>query len=182
MPNKPAKTVLLTGKGKYVRVRNLDKFGKWSLMLYLDKPSLSTWADLKKEGIMNHLKRDEDGEFVRLTRPPKKTFRGVDTPLAPPEVIDNTGKAVTELIGNGSDLTVKITVYYFNRQFDNTAGAAIRMEAVQVNELVPYITSASGTDEQKKAIEGFNVMPPDMAGALNYNVPQANSWRKPQWP
>lgn len=149
------KDLYLSGKGKYVRMQTIDKFGKWSFQLYLDKPSLSEWKTLKDTyGILNSSKIDEEGEFVRLSRPQKKIFRGVETIMTPPEVLNNEGQPITDWIGNGSDLTAKVLLYSFTKQFGGGQGHAIRLEGIKVHNLVPY-SSPDKTPEEAKRSEGL---------------------------
>ena len=147
----------LSGKGKYVRMFTVDKYGKYSLLLYLDKPSLAIWEQLKSEGILNVLKKDDDGDYVRLSRPVKKTFRGIDTVLRPPDVMDKDGKPMVanDWIGNGSDITAKLTCYTFAKQFGGGTGAAIRLEGIKVHNLVPYVAS-DRTPEEQEHVEGLD--------------------------
>lgn len=154
-----SRTEYLSGKGMYVRMQNLDKFGKWSLQLYLDQKSLSTWAKLKEEGILNSSKRDDQGEFVRLSRPAMKTFRGIETQMSPPVVIDKDGNTIQDWIGNGSDIEAKITVYQFTKQFGGGQGSAIRLEGIKVLNLVPYAPAESGTPAEQKQVEGMQERP-----------------------
>src|SRR5580765_3668615 len=125
----PSKQINLSGKAKFVRMWQPDKYDKWSLLLYLDKPSLNTFSELKSQGILNTLKMDADGQYIRLSRPMKKTFRGVDNLMTPPVVIDKDGKALpaNTPIGNGSDVTAHLAFYTFQRQFGGGQGAAIRL-------------------------------------------------------
>lgn len=156
----PSKEINLSGKGKYIRMVNLDKYGKWSLLLYLDKPSLDTWAELKAAGILNTLKMDADGQYVRLSCPPNKEFRGVKTPLPPPIVIDKDGNSLQNiLIGNGSDITASLVMYTFNKQFGGGQGAAIRLKGIKVNNLVPYQPAVSGDDDEKKQVGNLHKQP-----------------------
>jgi hypothetical protein len=151
------KAVYLSGKAKYVRLDTLDKFGKYSFLLYLDETSKAEWAKLKASGVKNGSKIDDEGEFVRLSRPPKKEFRGVETLLPMPEIVDSEGKPWVRdtWIGNGSDVTAKLVHYTFKDKFSGVPGAAIRLEGIKVHNLVPY-QPTDRTPEEQKRVEGLD--------------------------
>lgn len=155
-----SKAVYLSGKAKYIRMHTLDKYGKYSFILYLDDTSKVEWAKLKAAGIMNSSKMDDDGEFVRLSSPPKKTFRGVDTPLPAPAVMDADGKPWNpeNWIGNGSDVTAKLVHYSVTPKFGTGPASAIRLEGIKVHNLVPY-QRTDLTPEEDKKVDGLDTAP-----------------------
>lgn len=154
--------VYLSGKGRWVRMNTIDKYGKWSLILYLDQVSISEFNKMKEEnGILNKLGTDDNGDFVRLSRPQKKIFRGVETIMQPPEVVDIKGEPMSKdiWIGNDSDITAKLTLYSFNKQFGQGTGHAIRLEGIKVTNLVPYASLADRTPDERKQVEGLEKQP-----------------------
>ncbi len=160
----PSKQINLSGKAKFIRLVQPDKYGKWSLLLYLDKPSLNTWAELKEGGILNTLKMDQDGQYVRLARPLSKEFRGVKTQMTPPIVIDKDGNSWPQgiAIGNGSDVTAHLSFYTYTKQSTyggSGQGAAIRLEGIKVNNLVPYQPAVSGDEDEQKQLGDLHKQP-----------------------
>src|SRR6266567_9075956 len=89
---------------------------KWSIQVYPDSPSLLVINDLKKEGIKNHLKKDDEGYYMRFSRPTYKEFTeegGIKRRVSfvPPTVVDADGQPMSDMIGNGSSGTVKLETY-----------------------------------------------------------------------
>lgn len=146
---------------EYVLVRGTSKFAKlyrpdpqyecWSIILYPNSESLEL---IKSWGVKNHLKKDEDGYNYTFRRPQQKLIRGILTPFLPPQVFDKEGKPFTDLIGNGSDVTVKLCLYSYKAPNGNP-GKAVRLEGVTVNELVPYIPKRDMKAAEIKAAEGL---------------------------
>ena len=129
------KYVNLSGKTKFAHFHQPDKFGFWSVNLYLDDQSKIEWAKLKQEGIMNRLRKDDDGEFVTLRCPVEKKMRGVMTKMQPISLIKD-GIPYLGMIGNGSDVTCMITVYNYRKPQTQEQGIAIRLSAVRIHNLV----------------------------------------------
>jgi hypothetical protein len=70
-----------------------------------------------------------EGKYVQFRRP---TLDWSGNNLPPPDVIDLQGNAITDKIGNGSDVIVKVEVYKAKK------GKGHRLLAVQVENLIPY--------------------------------------------
>lgn len=143
--------VYLTGIVKWAKVHKPDeKYQNFSLNLYPDK---DTWAVFAESGIGVTPKEDDDGKFITLRRPVQKVIKGELVKFGPPAVFDKDKKDITDLIGNGSRVTVKVAV------FDTIKGKGHRMEAVRVDDLVKY---SGGTQDP-----GFPEVP---AGAMGKAV------------
>ena len=151
--------VLISGKGRWFNVEQLDKYGSWSVVLYFDVDSAAykTAMELKKKGIRNELKKDEDGYFMRFKRPPfiDTKLRG-KIPLAPPVVVEKDGKtAFRGAIGHGSDVTLKLEVYPFK---GGSGGWACRLQGIRLDNLVPY-EKKDFPPEQQEQVEGLDKAP-----------------------
>ena len=131
------KTLYFTGICKYPKLKTVDeKFGKYQITMYLDQPSWKKFAESK---IQVRPKKDEDGEYVKFSCPPKVTFvDGKSMTFGPIETyIREEGgevKPLTDLIGNGSTVTVKVETY------DTKMGKGHRLRGVLVDNLVPYVS------------------------------------------
>ena len=126
-----------TGKTKWAKVRKPDpKYDNFQVPLYLDDASKAEFA---KTGLRLRFKSDEDGEFVTFRRPVSKMFKDGETVFGPPAVENPDGTEFEGLIGNGSTLTVKVSVY------DSAMGKGHRLEAVRVDELVEYNPESNNT-------------------------------------
>lgn len=137
-------TLLLSGLVKWAKVfkENMDaKYGKYTLMFQPDKDSK---ALLKSSGSRVKAHEDEDGIWYKISRDHEKTFEksGETVTFGPPKVVaaDNT-TPFDQLIGNNSKVTLRVDVY------DSQMGKGTRLQAVRVDELVPYEKGSDGERE-----------------------------------
>lgn len=100
---------------------------------YLDKMGVPV------DGMMGQLvKREEDADGNKIitykVSRPHMEFNFEEPYMGPPKVVDADGNPWDEevLIGNGSDITVKLDVWIGNK------AKKVRWEAVRVDNLVPY--------------------------------------------
>lgn len=159
--------VFFQGKASWPKLVVPDReYKNWNVKVHLTPESYNKFMDLKEtkgetEGILNEVKKDEDGYFVVFKRPTEKTWKGKLEKLLPPILLDAEGRPMnTDIgIGNGSDVTVKCEYYTYNKPFGRKGrGSAIRMIAVRVDNLVPY--SRGDFDESKeKAVAGLDDQP-----------------------
>lgn len=134
-----SKTVYMQGKIKWAKgLGELDEeYGTYSAMFYPDEKSVEVF---KKVGMPNKLKSDDDGTFFNVRRKQEKKIKGKDVTQGPPKVFleGSDGSPDVDLdpisVGNGSTVTVKITVYDTSR---GSKGATL--EAVRVDELIEFI-------------------------------------------
>lgn len=135
----------LQGKGNWVNVQRPDEYGKWGCVLYPNEESLTKIKKLKSgwvegvEGIKNELKMDDDGYFIRLSRPQKKETRTKIITFNPPHLFKEDGETplINTLVGNGSDITCNIECYFFNTP-QKKLGSAIRLQSIRVDSLIAY--------------------------------------------
>lgn len=127
-----------SGKCKWAQVHRPDaKYACYSIILYPDPPSLDKLKKLKegKPAIMNELKMDDEGTFVRFRRDTEKKIKGVNTILPPPIVTKADGTMLTDSwIGNGSDVTVGCEIYTYRKG----EGLACRLKSVRADNLIPF--------------------------------------------
>ncbi len=155
--------VYLNGKAKFVYGIAPDmQFDKpaWKVTLYPDDASLEIIHQLKKEGMKNWEKRDDDGTYFTFKRPTVVLNKrsGKDIALTPPVVLDSEGQPFTGPIGNGSDVTVKLEVYQHNTPGGGKAKAA-RFAALRINSLVPADIKKDFTDRQLEVVKGLPEQP-----------------------
>lgn len=147
-----------TGKCKWAYLNKPDpKFNSYSLMLYPDAESLDKINKLKtgKPAILNELRKDEDGYFMKFKRDAQKMIRGVLTPFSSPIVTKADGTVMPDpMLGNGSDVTIGCDIYTYRKG----EGLAVRLKTVRVNNLVPF-TPKSMDEEQKKQFGGMGAQP-----------------------
>lgn len=129
----------LSGKAKWAKLFKPDeKYKNWQIQVYLDDASMKTYDE---SGMTMQKKRDDDGTFVTFRRPEAKVIKDELVKFDPPSVLDTDGNKLDQLVGNGSDVTVKVIVY------DTMKGKGHRLEAVKVNKLVPYVKQESAPAE-----------------------------------
>lgn len=135
-------TLYLTGKIEWAQhlFEPDDYLGvkKYKVDFYPTEQSLE---DLVKSGSRKKIGDGTLGKRVRLDRPFAKDWgkgKGLEE-LGPPEILTSEGKPWPKdtIIGNGSEVTVKVVVY------DTRMGKGTRLEAVRIDELVPYESSDS---------------------------------------
>ena len=129
-----AQTIYITGVGKWVRAfeSQMDtKFGERFHVTIM--PDEASKVVLKSSGSRVKARDDEEGTWFKFSRDNKKEFNGKMEMLGPPQVLAADGKTpFDKVIGNGSKLTVKLTVY------DSQYGKGTRLEAIRVDAHVPY--------------------------------------------
>lgn len=135
------KTVYLSGDIKWAKLTKPDTMyvpeGVFSLCLFLDEESKKIY---KESGLRLQIKEDEGREFIRLRRLNKKMIKGDIVEQGRPHVLDQEGNDYhgnnVPIIGNGSQVTCKVSVY------DTMKGKGHTLEAVRIDELVEYETAA----------------------------------------
>lgn len=111
------------GKAKWAQLLNKSKYEDYRLSFYPADDSVR--KAIKATGTKCGVKEDDDGFFY--------TFR---SPVQPP-VMTKDGAPVTSLIGNGSDVTIKLQVEDFvSPTFGPTARTILL--GVTVDNLIPY--------------------------------------------
>lgn len=133
--------VILRGKFKWVKhIRPDTAFepNKWTVTIYPDEESLVKIKELKKEGMQNHLKMDDDGQYMQFGRKTEQVRKGRKEGLQPPRVIDSKGVPVETAIGNGSDGIIVLEVYRHKTSVPNQTKKAARWSKMRVDNLVEY--------------------------------------------
>ena len=116
-----------SGEAQWAKVYKPDeKYGKYSINVKLDEASKKLYVEAGCQ------MKEKDG-YVAFRRPAKRiTLKGALQEYPAPEVVDSAGKPITDLIGNGSHVTVTV------RTYDTAMGVGTDLVKVQVNTLVKY--------------------------------------------
>ncbi len=115
---------------KWAMVHSIDeKYNNYKVNLYMDDSSKELFAS---SGLQMTPKTDEDGEYVTFRRAASKSIKGETVNFGKPKVLGVDTLPTNDLIGNGSDVTIKVVA------FDTLNGIGHRLEAVKVNMLIPY--------------------------------------------
>lgn len=155
-------SVYLKGKASWIQIQKPNKYGDYTMTLYPDGPSLKKIMDLKQKGILNRLSQDKDGTFMRFKCASQKNINGKMIGFPPPLIMQADGKTplVGVLVGNGSDVTVKLLAYPYNIPGQNKKGLAVRLAAIRVDNLVPFEMKKDFTEEQTEQIAGLQEVEP----------------------
>jgi hypothetical protein len=134
------------GKAKWAKVYRPDpEYDNYKINVYLDEPSKKLF---EAAGTQLTPKSDDDGEYVTFRRDHSKMIKKDLVTFGPPKVVDHNNNPITETIGNGSEVVVKVQVY------DGKKGKGHRLEAVQVVNLVVYEGGEGGSNRHTP--EGVN--------------------------
>ena len=146
--------VIVNGKVRWCFTTKLDQNGEWSTQFYPNAESLEIINGLIKDGIKNQLKKDDDGYFIRFRRHPQKQGKdGRIIQFEPPETLNADGTPCRDIVGDGSDVTLRLEVYGGKNPFGSGTYKAARLGGIKVQNLVPYIAATMAKDphEQKNA-------------------------------
>lgn len=156
-----ANYIYIQGKGNWCRFVKPNKWDKWGCQIHPNNEGLELIRDFQAKGAKNQLKKDEDGYFTNIGRPISKTFvkSGKVQSFTAPIVVDKDGKPMDgNIVGNGSDLTLKVEWYEHPTPGGNKA-VALRLESVRVDNLVPYEPDRDMNDFEKAEVAGLKDQP-----------------------
>ncbi len=129
----------LKGKVSWVRLREPNKFDKWSLNIHPDAESLEQFRELQAEGVKNQIKKDDDGYYFQISRPVTiELRRGVKTPVTEPWIKDKDGNEFEGNVGNGSEGIVHCEVYSHPVPNTEKRAKAIRLMGLEITDLIPF--------------------------------------------
>lgn len=136
------KSYYFLGRVKWAKVHEPDdKFGKYVVDFY---PTPGSLEAIRESGIEVKEREDEEGTFFKFSRPVEKTIKDDLVHLGPPKVLirddDDNYVPFKEAIGNGSLVTCKVLIY------DTRRGKGHTLEAVSVEDLVPYEAPSANLD------------------------------------
>jgi hypothetical protein len=150
------RTEIIRGKISWHNLIIPDEEKKWKCRIYPDPESLVIINDLKAEGLLNVLKKDDDGYSMAFTRHAEKLIRGKIQIFTAPVVYDAEGKPCDGAgIGHGSDIALKLQVYYFRKPAGTAKGIAARMEGIRILNLVPWEAKKDMTTAQARQSKGL---------------------------
>lgn len=156
--------VYFKGKTKWFRWTSPDSTfdpPRWKHVLYLDEPSLAKFRELQKEGVKNHLKKDDDGYYINITRPTYKEFKGKKEVMKPPVVLNDKNEPLSENIsvGNGSDVTTKVEVYSYTVSRTKEKAKAMRWFSSRIDSLIPFNKGTDFTPAEEELVSGLPEQP-----------------------
>ena len=125
------KQVYFSGEARWAQVygKGDEKYKAWKIEVALDKDSQKTFDE---SGCQLRAKKEDGKYWVKFRRDHSKTIGKEVVEFDPPEVIDKNGDPITDSIGNGSTVTVRVAL------FDTAKGVGHRLEKIRVDNLVVY--------------------------------------------
>jgi len=126
-----SETLYLTGEVYWAKLKKPDeKYNNFTIDFYPNEVSADK---IKGSGLQVQEKEGESGRFFyKFRRPVSKIIKNELVKFGPPSVLDKENKPFEGIVGNGSEVTIKLTV------FDTIKGKGHRLEAVRVERLVEY--------------------------------------------
>ena len=106
-----------------------ERFNKFEIQLYPNKEGMEKY---RSSGMQMKVNTDEDGEFIKLSRPVDKIINGELANFGPPEVVDSDNNVFSQIIGHGSKILVDIITY------GTIKGVGHRFNKITVLEHVKY--------------------------------------------
>lgn len=160
-------TVFIDGIFSWARVVQAEEFtdpetGKvdrfWSITIHPTNESLEIIRDLQARGIMNKMKKNDDGYYIKFKRPTEKKRKGGGKILLEAPLCLNSEKQPIDgmTIGNGSSGRIKLEVYGATtpRRY-----LAARLDSVMVKDLKEYEPTRDLNSEDRNRTEGFDDRP-----------------------
>jgi hypothetical protein len=156
-------TYYFRGECKWAMVHSMDtKYGNYKINLYLDEASKKLYATSglqmgskkEQEGIDEETGKqkrpiacalDDPESFITFRRAGSKTIKGETVNFGKPKVLNVDNEVTNDLIGNGSEVTIKVLA------FDTMNGIGHRLDAVKIDNLVPY----EGKETEKHVPDGW---------------------------
>lgn len=139
-------TYYFSGEARYPKlVDAVDKYNpeegkEWTIDVKLDEASEVLFQE---SGCQLRTSKDGQG-FRTFRRPVQKVINDTIYDYAAPTIVDETNApldtAVAKTIGNGSKVTIKVDIYGTRK------GKGHQLEAVRVDELVPYDQAKAPVD------------------------------------
>lgn len=153
-----------SGKVKFCYLIQPDeKFNQWSTRLYLSNDELNKFNQLKiDKGLLNQVKKDEDGYFVQFKRPVTKEMKGQVKSFTAPIVLNSDGSPFADkFIGHGSDITIKIELYPYTPKGSpaHVKNWACRIQGARIDNLVPYEKQEANPQAPQNLMRGFDEQP-----------------------
>lgn len=142
----------ISGKARWAKFFVPSKFNKYAVDINLDNASLGKVLELKKRGIKNKIKKDEDGYWITLSSPSRIDTRTGPKVMQPPTVVNKDGSPWDPKIGigNGSDVICKVWIRSYKNPSTQTPETAIRLYGVKIENHVPFNPKSDFEDDKNR--------------------------------
>ncbi len=152
----------IQGKLAWCKLKTPDsQYGCWVAQIHPTPESLNVIRDMQAEGLKNVIKKDEDGYYTRFRCPTHRQRKdGSIWTFQPPVVVDKDNRPIDgDLVGNGSDGTLKLEVYEHPTPTGGRSIAA-RLVGARIDNLVEYNPDKELDEETRRKYEGLKEAPP----------------------
>ena len=135
-----------------------EKYQKYSVMIHPNPEGLEKIRELQTKGLKNILKKDDDGYYTTFSRPTVRKYGAVVKAFEAPAVVDKDGKPIGDVVGNGTDATLKLEVYEHGTPGGGKANAA-RLVSVRIDNLVEFDPKRDFTAKEQELRAGLSEQP-----------------------
>jgi hypothetical protein len=153
--------IYIQGKANWCRFVKPNQWNKWGCQIHPNAEGLEAIRDMQARGAKNVIKKDDDGYYTNIGRPVSKEYvkSGKTQAFVAPIVVDKDNKPIDgNIVGNGSDVTLKVEWYEHGTPGGGKA-VALRLESVRVDNLVPYEPDRDMNDFDKESVAGLKEQP-----------------------
>lgn len=159
--NRSTEEVFLKGKFKHMHhLRPNPRYpDKWNTLLYPDEESIQKIKDLKKQGVQNQLKMDDDGWHINFSRPLERKWSGQVEAMEKPKVIFKDGTPCEVSVGNGSDGVISLEVYSHKTDRPGEYKKAARWKGARLDNFIPFNPQTDYSEAEKAELKSLREEP-----------------------
>lgn len=159
--NRGTEEIFLKGKFKHMHhLRPNPRYpDKWGVVLYPDEESIQKIKDLKKAGVQNQLKMDDDGWYINFSRPIERNWSGVKEAMEKPKIIFKDGTPCEVAVGNGSDGVMSLEVYSHKTDRVGEYKKAARWRGARLDNFIPFNPETDYSEAEKAELKTLREEP-----------------------
>lgn len=159
--SRPTEEVILKGKFRYMHhLRPNPRYpDKWNTMIYPDDESIEKIKALKKRGVQNQLKMDDDGWCINFSRPIERKWSGKTEAMVAPKVIFKDGTPCEVKVGDGSDGVMSLEIYQHKTDRPGEYKAAARWKGSRIDNFIPFKPETDYSEAEKAEIKTLSEEP-----------------------
>lgn len=159
--NRTTEEVFLKGKFKHMNhLRPNPRYpDKWNTVLYPDEESIQKIKELKKQGVMNQLKMDDDGWHINFSRPLERRWSGQIEAMEKPKVIFKDETPCEVAVGNGSDGIMSLEVYSHKTDRAGEYKKAARWKGARIDNFIPFNPQTDYSEAERAELKSLREEP-----------------------
>lgn len=155
-----SENVFIDGVFSWARLVTPEEFeGErfWSITVHPTNESLEKVRELQARGIMNKMKKNDDGYYVRFKRNCFGKKKGVPFAMEPPKVFNKEKQLIDGMkVGNGTSGTIKLDCYGGDKPRKYFAA---RLDSIMVDELKEWQEDKDLSAVDRSRAEGLEERP-----------------------